>query len=328
MHISPMPLLEAEDLRIHIRTEDGTARAVDGASFTVDAGETLALVGESGCGKSLTALGLMGLLPPRAYYAGGRLRFAGHDLIGLSEKARRELRGTGLAMVFQDPAQFLNPVLACGGQVEEALRVRAGLSADAARARTLELFLETGLPDPERQTRQYPHELSGGMRQRVLISMALALGPKLLIADEPTTALDATVQAQILLLLRRLAREKNMGLLLITHDLGVVARAADRVAVMYAGKVIESLSVAGLFADPRHPYTRALLESMPARVPEHQALRGIPGQVPDPRHPPAGCRFHPRCERILEKCRVEEPALHGGTACHNPWPSPAGALKP
>ncbi len=314
-----MPLLEVNNLRIHIRSEDGLARAVDGATFSVEPGEALALVGESGCGKSLTALGIMGLLPPAAFYAGGALRFEGREVLGLSESERRALRGREMAMVFQDPMQFLNPVLTCGEQVGESLRVLEGRSRREAKDRVRELFREVGLPDPERQAGQYPHELSGGMRQRVLIAMALALHPKLLIADEPTTALDATVQAQILLLLRKLAREKNMALLLITHDLGAVSQAADRVAVMYAGKVVETLTVPQLFAGPRHPYARALLDSMPARVPADQPLRGIPGQVPDPKNPPSGCRFHPRCARRVDVCSQEEPALVSGVACYNPW---------
>lgn len=314
-----MPLLEAENLRIHIRSEDGLARAVDGVSFSLEPGEALALVGESGCGKSLTALGIMGLLPSAAFYAGGTLKFQGNDILGLSENNRRKLRGREMAMVFQDPMQFLNPVLTCGEQVAESLLVLEKKSSREAQQRVQELFREVGLPDPERQARQYPHELSGGMRQRVLIAMALTLRPKLLIADEPTTALDATVQAQILLLLRKLAREKNMALLIITHDLNAVSQVADRVAVMYAGKIVETLSVQKLFTRPRHPYARALLNSMPARVPVDQPLRGIPGQVPDPKQPPAGCRFHPRCSRILPLCSQKEPALIGGVACHNPW---------
>ncbi len=315
-----MALLEVEGLRIHIRGEGDVARAVDGASFSIAPGEALALVGESGCGKSLTALGVMGLLPSAAYFAGGALRFEGRDLLGLPERERRALRGAAMAMVFQDPMSYLNPVLRCGDQVAEPLRVRGGLSRHAAMERALDLFQEAGLPDPERQLRRYPHELSGGMRQRVLIAMALALRPKLLLADEPTTALDATVQAQILLLLRTLAKERNMALLLITHDLGAVSQTADNVAVMYAGKVVESLPVERLFRDPRHPYTKALLDSIPARIPEDQPLRGIPGQVPSPKNPPSGCRFHPRCAKVLEICSREEPVFADGVACFNPHP--------
>jgi oligopeptide/dipeptide ABC transporter ATP-binding protein len=316
-----MPLLEADNLRIYIRSETGLSRAVDGVTFSIEPGEALALVGESGCGKSLTALGIMGLLPSAAFYAGGGLRFEGRDILNLPEGKRRALRGREIAMIFQDPMQYLNPVLTCGEQVAESLRVIAHQSRAEARNRVQDLFREVGLPDPERQAEQYPHELSGGMRQRVLIAMALALHPKLLIADEPTTALDATVQAQILSLLRRLALENNMALMLITHDLGAVSQVADRVAVMYAGQVAEILPVQKLFSNPRHPYVRALLDSMPARVPADQPLRGIPGQVPDPGNPPAACRFHPRCSRVLTICSQVEPALIGGLACHNPWPA-------
>ena len=319
-YISPMPLLEAANLRIHIRSEDGLARAVDGVTFSVESGEALALVGESGCGKSLTALGIMGLLPPAAFYAGGALRFQNKDILSLGESDRRKLRGREMAMIFQDPMQFLNPVMTCGEQVSESLIVLEKRSVRKAGQRVQELFREVGLPDPERQSRQYPHELSGGMRQRVLIAMALALHPRLLIADEPTTALDATVQAQILLLLKKLAHEKNMALLIITHDLNAVSQVADRVAVMYAGKIVETLPASKLFTNPRHPYTHALLDSMPSRVPADQPLRGIPGQVPDPKHPPSGCRFHPRCIRVLAKCSQEEPAWINEVACHNPCP--------
>jgi oligopeptide/dipeptide ABC transporter ATP-binding protein len=327
MHISAMALLEAENLRIHIRSETGLSRAVDGVTFTVEPGEALALVGESGCGKSLTALGVMGLLPPAAFYADGALRFEGRDILALSEKKRRALRGREMAMVFQDPMQYLNPVLTCGEQVAEPMRVLAEASRRIANERVHELFREVGLPDPERQAGQYPHELSGGMRQRVLISMALALHPKMLIADEPTTALDATVQAQILLLLRRLAREKNMALLFITHDLSAVSQIADRVAVMYAGKIVETFPVERLFRGARHPYTRALLASMPARTPAGEPLRGIPGHVPDPKNPPTACRFHPRCTRALSICSQVEPLLENGLACHNPWPDLPHALE-
>ncbi|HAO98711.1 MAG TPA: peptide ABC transporter ATP-binding protein [Fibrobacteres bacterium] len=320
MHISPVPLLEARDLRIHIHTESGLSRAVDGVSFSIQAGEALAIVGESGCGKSLTAMGIMGLLPPSAFYAAGSLQYEGRDILDLPEAKRRALRGREMGMVFQDPMQYLNPVLTCGNQVAEPLRVLDAQSHGQARQRVLELFREVGLPDPERQMERYPHELSGGMRQRVLIAMALALKPKLLIADEPTTALDATVQAQILQLLRRLSKEHRMALLIITHDLNAVSQVADRVAVMYAGKIAEMLSVHQLFAGPRHPYARALLDSMPARIPADQPLRGIPGQVPDPRNPPQGCRFHPRCSRALESCSRLEPVFTDDVACHNPWP--------
>ncbi|MCD6024079.1 MAG: transporter ATP-binding protein [Fibrobacteria bacterium] len=260
-----MPLLEVENLSVHIPTDAGLVRPVDGVSFSVAAGEVLALVGESGSGKSMSALAVMGLLPFAASHAEGSIRFEGAALEKLSDKQRRILRGREMAMVFQDPMQYLNPVMTCGRQVGEALRALDGADNAEAHARVIELFRETGLPDPERQFRQYPHELSGGMRQRVLIAMMLMRRPRLLVADEPTTALDATVQAQILDLLRGLARKRGMGLLLITHDLGAVARVADRAAVMRAGKIVETLSAGDLFTRAAHPYTRMLLDAMPVR---------------------------------------------------------------
>ena len=256
-------LLTVENLSVHIPTDTGLVRPVDGISFSVAAGEVLALVGESGSGKSMSALAVMGLLPSAAFQAGGAIRFEGIALEGFSEKRRRQSRGRDIAMVFQDPMQYLNPVMTCGDQVGEALRVLEGRSSSEVHARVIDLFRETGLPDPERQFRQYPHELSGGMRQRVLIAMMLTREPRLLVADEPTTALDATVQAQILDLLRGLARKRGMGLLLITHDLGAVARVADRAAVMQSGKIVETLPVADLFARASHPYTQMLVAAMP-----------------------------------------------------------------
>jgi ABC-type microcin C transport system duplicated ATPase subunit YejF len=263
-----MALLEVEHLAIGIRTENGAVHPVEDVSFTVAAGEVLALVGESGSGKSLTALAVLGLLPSAAFVSGGAIRFDGHEITALSERSRRLLRGRETAMVFQDPMQYLNPVMTCGAQTAEPLRVLEGLSAREASLRVRELFAEVGLPDPAKHEGQYPHELSGGMRQRVLIAMMLAQRPRLLVADEPTTALDATVQAQILALLRELARKRGMALLLITHDLGAVARTADRAAVMKSGRTVETLSVADLFSRASHPYTRMLLDAMPrAHVP-------------------------------------------------------------
>jgi ABC-type glutathione transport system ATPase component len=262
-----MALLDVTDLSVHIQTETGGVRPVDGVSFTVTAGEVLALVGESGSGKSMSALAILGLLPAAAVQSGGTIAFEGVALEGLSEKQRRLLRGREMAMVFQDPMQYLNPVMTCGDQVGEALRVLDGCSRAEVHERVIELFRETGLPDPERQVKQYPHELSGGMRQRVLIAMMLTRRPRLLVADEPTTALDATVQAQILDLLRGLARTRRMGLLLITHDLGAVARIADRAAVMQTGKIVETLPVADLFIRAAHPYTQMLIAAMPKRKP-------------------------------------------------------------
>ncbi len=272
-----MPVLAIENLVVAVRLEDGGARSVvDGVSLSVERGEALALVGESGSGKSMTAAAVMGLLPPAASVAGGSIRFDGREIAGLPEDALRRLRGSGMAMVFQDPMQYLNPVMRCGAQVAEALRVLDGVSGDEAQGRVLELFREVGLPAPERQARQYPHEFSGGMRQRVLIAMMLARRPSLLIADEPTTALDATVQAQILALLRDLTRRRGMALLLITHDLAAVSRTADRAAVMRAGRIVETLPVRDLFEKPEHPYTKMLVGAMPRR------LASIPSSPPVP----------------------------------------------
>ena len=270
-------LLSVENLAIDIRTETGLVHPVTGISFSVSAGEVLALVGESGSGKSLSALAVMGLLPAAAFQSAGSIRFEGAPLENLSDKQRRLLRGREMAMVFQDPMQYLNPVMTCGAQVGEALRSLDHMSAQDAHARVIELFHETGLPDPERQFKQYPHELSGGMRQRVLIAMMLTRRPKLLVADEPTTALDATVQAQILDLLRGLSKKREMGLLLITHDLGAVARVADRAAVMHAGQIVETIAVSDLFTKASHPYTQMLLSAMPNRI----SIATQTGQAPE-----------------------------------------------
>jgi ABC-type glutathione transport system ATPase component len=260
-----MTILDVSKLSIRIDTEHGPVHPVVDVSFAVAAGEVLALVGESGSGKSMTATAVLGLLPKRAKVSGGILRFRGADITVQSDEARRTLRGRGMAMVFQDPMQYLNPVMTCGDQVTEALRVLEGCASSEARARALDLFREVGLPSPEKHLHQYPHELSGGMRQRVLIAMMLALEPSLLIADEPTTALDATVQAQILTLLRALAHKRGMALLLITHDLNAVARTADRAAVMQAGRIVETIAVADLFTGAQHPYTQMLVAAMPNR---------------------------------------------------------------
>jgi peptide/nickel transport system ATP-binding protein len=267
-------ILSVNNLTLRIRTEAGPVFPVDGVSFSVDAGEVLALVGESGSGKSLTASSVLGLLPPAISVSGGSIRFRDRELGDLPDAERRSLRGSGMAMVFQDPMQYLNPVMTCGDQSAEAMRVLEGLSAAESRARVLELFREVGLPDPARHFRQYPHELSGGMRQRVLIAMMLALKPALLIADEPTTALDATVQAQILTLLRELALKRGMALLLITHDLNAVARTADRAAVMQSGKIVETLPVSEMFTHAAHPYTKMLLGSIHVRVADAASASG------------------------------------------------------
>jgi oligopeptide/dipeptide ABC transporter ATP-binding protein len=277
-------ILQVEDLRTHFTTDDGLVRAVDGVSFEVRAGETLALVGESGSGKSVTALSL----PPAAM---------------------RRVRGREISMVFQEPMTSLNPVFTCGEQIDETLILHERLGGREARARTVELLRLVGIPAPEQRAAEYPHQLSGGMRQRVMIAMALACRPALLIADEPTTALDVTIQAQILELLKRLQQELGMAVLLITHDLGVVAETADRVAVLYAGQVVESCDVAAAFARTRHPYTAGLLASLPRLGTRGERLRVIPGQVPDAARLPAACRFHPRCPAAIERCRTLDPPV-------------------
>jgi len=304
------PLLEVRDLRTQFHTEDGIVRAVDGVSFDLEAGRTLAVVGESGSGKSVTALSILRLLPrPQGRIAGGTIRWRGRDLLALSEDDMRRVRGREIAMVFQEPMTSLNPVFACGDQVAEVLELHERLPRAQARARAVELLRHVGLPDPEQRGREYPHQLSGGMRQRVMIAMALACRPALLIADEPTTALDVTIQAQILDLLERLRRELGMAMLFITHDLGVVAETADRVAVLYAGQVVEQGDVGPLFAAPGHPYTAGLLASRPRLGQRGTRLPVIPGGVPDPAHFPQGCRFHPRCPLAIERCRREAPEL-------------------
>jgi len=304
------PLLVVEDLRTHFHTDDGVVRAVDGVSFEVRAAETLALVGESGSGKSVTALSILRLVPtPPGRIVGGEVRFRGRDLLGLEPGEMRRVRGRDISMVFQEPMTSLNPVFSCGEQIAEVLVLHERLPRGAARARALELMQLVGIPAPEQRLDEYPHQLSGGMRQRVMIAMALACRPALLIADEPTTALDVTIQAQILELLQRLQAELGMAVLLITHDLGVVAEVADRVAVMYAGQVVEYADAEATFRRTRHPYTAGLLASLPRLGQRSSALRVIPGQVPDAGHLPAACRFHPRCPVAVERCRSLDPPL-------------------
>jgi len=303
-------ILRVEGLRTHFATDDGVVRAVDGVSFEVRAGETLALVGESGSGKSVTALSLLRLLPePAGKVVGGQVIFQGRDLLLLPPAAMRRVRGREISMVFQEPMSSLNPVFTCGEQIVEVLVLHERMARREARARAIELLRWVGIPAPEQRVAEYPHQLSGGMRQRVMIAMALACRPALLIADEPTTALDVTIQAQILELLQRLQDELGMAVLLITHDLGVVAEAADRVVVLYAGQVVESCDVAAVFRRTRHPYTAGLLASMPRPGSRGQGLRVIPGQVPDAACFPRACRFHPRCPAADERCRTLDPPL-------------------
>jgi oligopeptide/dipeptide ABC transporter ATP-binding protein len=302
------PLLAVEGLHVAFQTRRGLLRAVDGLDVAIAGGEVLALLGESGCGKSVTALALMGLLPAAAEVS-GRILFQGRDLRAMAPEALRALRGAALAMVFQEPMASLNPVLPVGRQVAEALVAHGRADRRAARARTIALFGEVGLAEPERRYHAYPHELSGGMCQRVMIAMAIACDPALLIADEPTTALDVTIQKQILALIEDLRRRRGTAVLLITHDLGVVAENADRVAVMYAGRIVEMAPVGALFARPLHPYARGLLDSMPDLDDEAAMLHAIPGQVPDLAALPPGCAFAARCPRAAARCLAEAPPL-------------------
>jgi peptide/nickel transport system ATP-binding protein len=309
------PLLDVRNLAVEFRGRDGTVRAVDGVSFTVAPGETLAIVGESGCGKSVTALSILRLLDePAGRIAGGSVVFEGRDLAALSERQMRRVRGREISMIFQEPMTSLNPVIDIGRQIGEALRLHLKLGAAEARERALDMLRLVQIPEPERRLVQYPHELSGGMRQRVMIAMALACDPKLLIADEPTTALDVTIQAQILDIIRALSGRLGMATILITHDLGVVAEMAERVLVMYAGRKVEEAPVRPLLRTPRHPYTAGLLGAVPklgssvsgAPVPK---LAEIKGTVPSLREPITGCAFAPRCMLAVDKCRREAPPL-------------------
>jgi len=311
------PLLELRDLQTHFFTDDGVVRAVDGVSFALRAGETLAVVGESGSGKSVTSLSILRLVAsPPGRIVGGEIRFRGRDLLALPDAEMRAIRGKSISMIFQEPMTSLNPVYTCGEQILEVLVLHERIDRATARNRAIELLRMVGIPSPEQRVDEYPHQMSGGMRQRVMIAMALACRPALLIADEPTTALDVTIQAQILDLLRDLRRELGMALLLITHDLGVVAETADRVAVMYAGQVVEYCGVREAFRATRHPYTAGLLASLPKLGGAGERLRVIPGNVPDPTRFPPGCRFHPRCPLAVDRCRTEAPVLRDVGAGH------------
>jgi peptide/nickel transport system ATP-binding protein len=310
-------LLELDDLQTRIRLRSGTVRAVDGLSLEVGAGETLGIVGESGCGKTMTAMSIMRLLPRGGYIAGGEIRLDGRDLVKLSDPDLRKVRGNEIGMVFQDPMTSLNPTMMIGRQIAEVVLAHRDVSKDKAMERAIAVLDMVGLPRPAERVRAYPHELSGGLRQRVMIAMALACEPKLLIADEPTTALDVTIQAQILDLLDQIKRELRMGIILITHDMGVIATRADRVAVMYAGRKVETAETVRLFKHVRHPYTEALLASIPQLDQDRtQELYSIPGIPPDLRQPPLGCRFAPRCAFATERCRSEDPPLASEDADH------------
>lgn len=315
------PLLEVRDLRVRFGTQAGLVTAVDDVSFSLRRGETLAVVGESGSGKSVTSLAVMGLLgKSKRLEVTGEILFEGRDLLQLQERAMLQVRGTGIGMIFQEPMTSLNPVLRVGEQIAERLEVHEGLTPAAAWDRTVDLLKMVRIPDSAKRAVSYPHEMSGGMRQRVMIAMALACKPKLLIADEPTTALDVTIQAQILELMRTLQQEMGMAILFITHDLGVVAEMADRVVVLYAGRAVEAAPVHQLFAYPRMPYTRGLLRSIPRvdRVKlNQQRLEAIRGNVPSPTHLPSGCTFHPRCDFVVDACRATVPVLEAAGEGHS-----------
>ena len=323
----PEPVLSVRGLRTTFATDAGVLPAVDGVDLELHAGETLCVVGESGCGKSVTALSILRLLPePPARIEKGEVFFNGVDLLKLDAASLREIRGNHIAMIFQEPMTSLNPVFSVGNQIEEALKMHTDLKKPGRRERVVELLGLVGIPSPAERMRDYPHQLSGGMRQRVMIAMALACDPAVLIADEPTTALDVTIQAQILELLASLQERFRMAVLLITHDLGVVAETADRVAVFYAGRVVETGTVEEIFSSPRHPYTAGLMSAMPGGgIGHREPLRVIPGVVPDLRERPSGCSFRERCPRASGICERSDPQLEAlatgrGVACHDPMP--------
>jgi oligopeptide transport system ATP-binding protein len=317
-----LPLLAVTDLFVEFRTRDGVAKVLNGVSYHVQAGETLAVLGESGSGKSVTAQTIMGILDmPPGHIMGGSIKFHGEELLTASDRRRREVRGSGIAMIFQDALSALNPVFTVGFQIEEQLRVRRGMSRKDARKRAIELLDLVRIPNAKGRVRQYPHEFSGGMRQRAMIAMSLALDPEMLIADEPTTALDVTVQAQIMDLLKEIQVERHMGLILITHDLGVVAEVADRIAVMYAGRIVEESDALSLYRKPGHPYTAGLLESLPRLDQKGTELTTIKGLPPSLLRIPSGCPFHPRCPRVQDVCKSDVPEQHRlvpgrMSACH------------
>jgi oligopeptide/dipeptide ABC transporter ATP-binding protein len=317
------PALEVDGLTVDIRTITGTVRAVDHVTFSAHRGETLALLGESGCGKSMTATALVGLLEPVADVVGGSAKLGEHDLLDVDRRTRRKLAGTELAIVFQDALTALNPLYTVGTQLAEPFRIHHGMTAKDAKRKAVDLMARVGIPQPESRLNSYPHQFSGGMRQRLLIAMAVALNPTVLIADEPTTALDVTVQAQIMALLRDLRTEYHMAVVLITHDLALVAEEADRVAVMYAGNIVESGPVAEVFGSPRHPYTKGLLNSVPVNAGRGEALKSIGGAPPDLHSIPEGCVYQARCPLARDVCATTRPALEPTgparrAACHFP----------
>ncbi len=307
---SHKPLLSTEDLRVYFYGHNKISRAVDGVSYNICAGETVCLVGESGCGKTVSALAALGLIPnPPGEIEGGRILFKGEDLLELDDSAMQKIRGNQISMVFQEPLTSLNPVFTIGNQIGEAIRTHETIEQDALDKRCIQLLKDMGIPSPEERLKDYPHQLSGGQRQRVMIAMALACNPDLMIADEPTTALDVTVQAQILKLLRSVQETASMSILYITHDLGVVSGIADRVYVMYAGLIVEEGNTRQVFENPAHPYTRGLLASLPDRKKRGHRLHNIPGTVPNPAFKPEGCPFHPRCAHALADCKTGLPEI-------------------
>jgi oligopeptide/dipeptide ABC transporter ATP-binding protein len=304
------PILTVKGLKTYFYTDEGIVKSVDGVDFVVGEGETVGIVGESGCGKSVTSLSIMRLFPsPPGKIAEGSIEFQGNDLVQVSESKMRAIRGNEISMIFQEPMTSLNPVFTIGDQLRETIRLHMKLSRREAMGRAVGLLQQVGIPRPEQIVKEYPHQLSGGMRQRVMIAMAMACNPKLLIADEPTTALDVTIQAQILDLMRGIQKESGTSIIMITHDLGVVAEMCTRVIVMYAGRVVEETDVFSLFESPRHPYTQGLLRSIPKLEERHQRLESIAGNVPTPREMPEGCKFAPRCPHAMAVCSQEEPTL-------------------
>jgi peptide/nickel transport system ATP-binding protein len=304
-----MALLEVRDLKTHFFGKGGVTKAVDGVSFTLDRGEILGIVGESGSGKSVTSLSVMRLVDHPGRVVGGEIHFEGRDILGLSREEMRQLRGRRMSMIFQEPGTSMNPVLTVGFQIGEAIRSHERVAPEEVRRRTIELMEMVGIPDAQRRLGQYPHQFSGGMLQRLMIAMGLALSPSLLIADEPVTALDVTIQAQILDLIKELRDETDAAVLLITHDMGVVAETCDRVVVMYLGRIVEEAPVGTLFDDPKHPYTQGLLGSIPSIEEKVELLQAIPGTIPSPHDIPTGCAFSNRCPKVMDVCHRIDPAL-------------------